>query len=147
MREYIGKLVYLASPYTHANPAVREARFVEVVMCRGWLMNNVKDVFFYAPIGDCHSIALRCKLPGDWNFWAALDECIISRCDEVWVLCIEGRKKSKGVNAELAIAARLGLPVKYVIPQGDGSYVVTETEPDDEPDLSVHLPHIPAVTI
>lgn len=131
--EHFGKLVYLASPLTHADPAVRLERTVAVARCGGWLMNNRPDVFFFSPITHAHPIAAECSLPYQWEFWAAIDECMISRCEEIWILCIPGFKKSTGVNAEREISLRLGLLCRFVIPQADGSYTVTDTEPEDAP--------------
>jgi len=137
MAEFFGKMVYLASPYTHAEKAVEQERFIAATKACGWLMNNHPEVqMFYSPIAHTHPIAQVCTLPGVWQFWAAADETILSRSSEIWILCISGRKKSTGVNAEIKIAQKFGLPVKYVIPQNDGSYVVTETEPNDEPSVN-----------
>jgi len=148
MAEFFGKMVYLASPYTHADKSVEAERFTAACKATGYLMNNRPDVqMIYSPIAHTHPIAQVCTLPGVWQFWAAADEAILSRSSEIWILCIPGRKKSTGVNAEIKIAARFGLGVKYVIPQADGKYIVTETEPNDEPDLPVHLPDPQAVTI
>jgi len=128
-----GKMVYLATPYSHPDKEVQRQRYEQALKACGWLMNNTPDVqMFYSPIAHTHPISEVCTLPGDWKFWATADEAILSRSSEIWVLCIAGRKKSTGVNAELAIAHRMGLGVKYVIPQVNGAYVVTEVEPNEE---------------
>ena len=126
-----GRLVYLASPLTHSDAAVRLERSVAVARAAGWFMNNQHDIHFFSPIAYAHLIASECTLPYEWHFWEELDECMLSRCEEFWVLCIPGFKKSTGVNAERKIAERLGLPCKWVIPQANGSYIVSETEPED----------------
>jgi hypothetical protein len=33
---------------------------------------------------------------------------------EVWILKMDGWKESKGIEAEIALAEKLGLPVKYI---------------------------------
>ena len=131
-QEPVGKLVYLASPYTHEAMSVRIDRFHKNVDCCGWLMSNMKDVFFYSPIAHTHPIAVRCTLPGEWSFWQHFDECILSRCSEIWILSIPGFSRSTGIKAEIEIAVRFHLPVRYVILQNDGTYIVTDTEPEDE---------------
>ncbi len=128
---HFGSLVYFASPFTHMDPAVRAARNTAIARACGWFMNNRRDIFFFSPITHATPIAAECQLPYEWQFWAAIDECMISRCEELWVLCILGFKKSTGVNAERAIAERLGLPVRFVTEQPDHSYLVTDTEPED----------------
>jgi len=132
-----GKLVYLASPYTHLNHAVREARFVEACFFNGWVMNHQPGIFFYSPIVHCHPISMRCELPGEWEFWASFDECLISRCQELWILCIPGWTKSTGVKAERKIAEKFGIPIRFVVlhpefPIDDKyRYEMTNTEPED----------------
>lgn len=123
--------MYLASPLTHDDAAVRHERSIAVARACGWFMNNRRDVFFFSPIAYVHLIAAECTLPFEWHFWAEIDECLLSRCEEFWVLCLPGFKKSTGVNAERGIAERIGIPCKFVIPQPDGSYAVSETEPED----------------
>jgi Domain of unknown function (DUF1937) len=128
---HYGRLVYLASPLTHADAAVRHERSIAVARATGWFMNNQRDVFFFSPIAYAHLIAQENTLPYEWHFWAEIDECMLSRCEEIWILAIPGFKKSTGVNAEKKIAERLGLPCKWVVPQPDGTYVVSDTEPED----------------
>jgi Domain of unknown function (DUF1937) len=131
MSQHYGKLVYFASPFTHADKAVRDERLPAIARACGWFMNNRRDIFFFSPICSAHPIAIECSLPYEWQFWAEIDECMVSRCEEIWVLAIPGFKKSTGVTAERKIAERLGLPCRFVIPQQDGSYVVTDEEPAD----------------
>ncbi len=134
MSDFFGKMVYLASPYSHADKAVEAERFTAAVKACGWLMNNCPDIqCFFSPIAHSHAISLVCILPGAWQFWAAADEALLSRCSEIWVLCIPGWRTSTGINAEIKIAVKYGLGVKYVIPQEDGTYQITEIEPNDEP--------------
>lgn len=133
----VGNLVYLGSPYTHKNIAQREARFIEVVFCCAWLMNHMKNKCFYSPIANAHPIATRCSLPGEWEFWADFDECILSRCDEMWILCIPGWTKSTGVKTERQISEKFNIPIRFVILNPEQSadsperYTLTDTEPED----------------
>jgi hypothetical protein len=131
MGTHYGRLVYFASPLTHSDATVRLERSVAIARACGWFMNNRRDVFFFSPITHATSIASECALPYEWQFWAEIDECMLSRCDEIWVLAIPGFRESTGVNAERKIAERLALPCRFVVPQPDGSYAVTDTEPDD----------------
>jgi hypothetical protein len=121
-----GRLVYVASPYSHPDKMVEEMRNIGVAVATGYLMNKYLDKSFYSPICHTHPIATVCKLPGHWEFWKQFDETMLSRCNECWVLMLDGWQQSKGVTAEIGIAVELGLPVKYVKPLGDGDYVVTD---------------------
>ena len=121
------KLIYVASPYTSFSRKVEEIRNIEVAAAMGYLMVKLPELAFFSPICHTHPIATLCKLPGNWEFWKRYDEAMLSRCDEIWVLCIDGWEDSKGIAAELELAAgitRGGLPVRYILPQPDGSYLV-----------------------
>lgn len=131
-RDHYGQLVYLASPLTHDDADVRLGRSLAVARACGWLMVNKPEYFFLSPIAYAHLIASECTLPFEWQFWAEIDECLLSRCEEIWVFCLPGFKKSTGVNAERKIAERLGLPCRFVIPQSDSSYAVSDEEPSDD---------------
>jgi hypothetical protein len=122
----IGKLIYVASPYSSPNREMEETRNTAVAVAMGWLMNTYADLSFFSPICHTHPIAVLCKLPGNWEYWKQYDEAMLSRCDEIWVLCLAGVEESKGVNAELAFAETLGLPIKYLYPQEDGTYILTQ---------------------
>jgi Domain of unknown function (DUF1937) len=131
MSQHYGKLVYLASPLTHPDAEVRQQRSVAVARACGWLMNNRRDFCFLSPVAYAHLIAAECSLPFEWQFWAEVDECLLSRCEEIWVVCAPGFKTSVGVTAERKIAERLGLPCRFVLSQADGSYTISDVEPED----------------
>jgi hypothetical protein len=124
-----GKMVYLASPYTHENREVETERFIAAVKACGWLMVNISYVqMIYSPIAHTHPIADVCTLPGFWSFWEACDKCMLSRCDEIWILTLDGWETSTGVTAERQIASEYGLKEKFVVPQSDGGYAVEAYE-------------------
>jgi len=114
-------VIYLASPYTHADPAVMEARFDAVCRAAGALMAAGEMV--YSPIAHTHPIAIRCALPRDFAFWEAFDKRMISACDSLTVLKLDGWTESHGVKSEMDIAFRLGIPIAYLEPS---------REPQDE---------------
>lgn len=105
------KLIYLASPYSHPDIAVREARFRAVCEVAGAMMRD--GLMVISPIAHTHPIALAGDLPLAFDFYAAYDEVLISRCDELHVLMLDGWRESVGVTAEIAIAERLNKPVTY----------------------------------
>ena len=138
MTEPKGRLVYLASPYTHPDPKIEETRFHQAADACGWLFSNCKGYFFLSPISHTHPISIRCRLPGEWQYWASYDECLISRCDELWILCIDGFLESTGVSAEKKIAEKTGLPIKYVVP-AVGSFTVLDSWAGHDKNLGVFI--------
>ncbi len=108
--------MYLACPYSHPDLEVRQQRFDAANLAAGRLISSGKHVF--SPISHTHPIELASngKLPAEWAFWAEYDERMLSNCDRLIVLAIDGWTSSTGVQAEIAIARKLGLPVDYLTP-------------------------------
>jgi hypothetical protein len=108
----IRPLTYLACPYSHDDRSVRIARFEAANRAAGKLMREGHHVF--SPISHTHPIAEACDLPKGWEFWEAFDRAYLAHSWRVVVLMLEGWRESKGVTAELRIAAEQGLPVEYI---------------------------------
>jgi len=106
-------LIFLASPYSHPDPLVRQARFDAACRAAAGLIQAGHAVV--APIVQRHPL-VRFGVPGDWSFWAPLAREYVARCDEVLVLQIDGWRESQGVRAELALARELGRRVDYLEP-------------------------------
>ena len=122
-----GKLVYLASPYT-ADPDTEAARYHAVLRAWRWLIDNNDDFNFFVPVVQSHQLCVAGHLPVEWHFWADFDRTLLSKCEQFWVLCIPGWRESVGVGAERKIAEELGLPTRFLLPDG-GGYLVQEQEP------------------
>ncbi len=104
-------MIYLASPYSHPDAAVRQQRFEAACRVAAELIRRGHVVF--SPIAHSHSIAQH-GLPMDWGFWEAQDRRLLAACDELWVLKLDGWQHSRGVQAEIAIVRALGKPVRFV---------------------------------
>jgi nucleoside 2-deoxyribosyltransferase len=107
-------MIYLASPYSHPDVRVRERRFE--VACRAAAALLRAGVAVFSPIAHSHPIA-RFGLPTGWDYWSRLDREYLARCDVLAVLTLVGWRESTGVQAEIALARELGLPVVYVAPE------------------------------
>jgi hypothetical protein len=105
-------MIYLASPYSHPDHAVMQARFEYVCKAASMLMRDGHHIF--SPIAHTHPIALAGGLPKGWDFWEKYDREMILACSELWVLQADGWKESKGVQAEIAIARKLFKLVTFV---------------------------------
>lgn len=106
-------MIYLASPYSHPDPAVREARFDAA--CRACVDLIAKGHVVYSPIVSSHPL-VRHGVRTDWRAWERFDREVISRCDSLRVLELDGWLDSVGVLAEIEIARELGKPVDYMEP-------------------------------
>ena len=105
-------MIYLASPYSDPDPAVKQARYDAAVRAVGALMARGETV--YSPIVSTHPVALACDLPGNWEYWERVDREFVRLCDRLVVLTLPGWRRSKGVAAEVAYARELGMPVDFL---------------------------------
>ena len=87
-------MIYLASPYSHPDVTVREARFREACRTAARLMRAGRVVF--SPIAHGHPIA-EYGLPTNWRFWERFDRQQLDRCEELVVLMLDGWRESEGV--------------------------------------------------
>lgn len=109
MQSYKGKLIYLASPYSHPDPIVRESRFKRIANVAARLME--KGHFLFCPITHTHPInEAGINSPG-WDFWAKYDYAMLDRCQELWIADMPGWKESVGVNAEIVHMELLQRPI------------------------------------
>ncbi|HSG72046.1 MAG TPA: DUF1937 family protein [Planctomycetaceae bacterium] len=106
-------MIYLASPYSHPNPHVREQRFEAVCRVAAELIRAGHSVF--SPIAQFHPIA-KYGLPTDWEFWERHCREQISRCDELVVVKLDGWERSVGVQAEIGIAKEHGKTIAKIFP-------------------------------
>ena len=119
-------MIYVASPYTHPDPIVREARYRAA--CRQVAEMLRCGIHAFSPI--CHSHPLvEYGVPGDWTFWRDYDLKFLAMCDEVWVLMLDGLKTSTGVQAEIAMAMALGKRVVFVESDGRIKGAITDQTP------------------
>lgn len=119
--------IYLASPYSHDDPAIKEQRFDVVCRLTGALMNL--GMLIYSPIAHSHSVNTRCGFNGTWEFYERSDRAMIGGSRKLIVACIDGWRESKGVKAEIEIARDLGMPLEYLVVAEDGSMRLSITEP------------------
>ena len=109
--------IYLASPYSHELPEVREQRFREAQRAAAWLF--IKGIWVYSPIAHWHDITKWHSLPTHAEPHKAANDAFQARAAATYVLCIEGWDSSKGVRGEIEFALRLLQPVLGLWPQGE----------------------------
>ncbi len=105
-------MIYLASPYSHPDEAVRHQRYKATCLATGKLLTQGHKVF--SPIVHSHPIAMLADLPLGWDFWWEYDLAILEHADEIWVLMLDGWDTSRGVKAEVEYMTERGRPVRYI---------------------------------
>lgn len=108
------KVIYVASPYSDLSLQVREQRVIETMRYCYQLITDNKCP--YSPIVHFHSIARRWGMDYSATFWQAINKEMLSRCDEMHVLSLDGWEKSIGIQSEIRFAAKLRIPIITVTP-------------------------------
>jgi hypothetical protein len=106
-------MVYLACPYTHPDPKVREERFQLANRIASELMRQGTMVF--SPISHSHPIA-EYGLPKDWEFWEKYDRWFLERCEKLLIVKALGWDESIGIREEIGIAKQRGIEIEYRLP-------------------------------
>lgn len=107
------KLIYLASPYSHEDRAVRNERFAMACIAAATMMRQ--GMMVYSPIAHTHSIAECGELPKGHQFSREFDERMIATCDELWVLMLPRWEKSDRVRRQVEYARSIGKPISLVL--------------------------------
>lgn len=106
--------IYLASPYSHEDESMREARYLAVGVITATLFNL--EVAVFSPIVHCHELAKAYGLPRDADFWKFYNREMLRGARELWLLLLDGWKESKGMQGERDMAIELGIPYRQVEP-------------------------------
>lgn len=108
--------VYLASPYSHINESVREARATAAAIGVGHVM-EFYNTTTYSPIVHFHHVYKHAIYdPCDINFWIKHNKNMLRHASKLYVLDLPGWKESAGVALEIEFALHLGLVVEHVWP-------------------------------
>lgn len=108
-----GSLVYVASPYSHPEAAVRQQRYEDVRKCTLDIMHRGAHAF--SPILYGHNCLPELN---HWknDEWLAFDFALLGRCDMLVVLMLPGWDTSHGVQAEMAFAKEKGIETLLIEP-------------------------------
>jgi len=106
--------IYLACPFSHPDAFIRNERFKMVnrkaaeIMQQGYVVFSPISHSF--PVAECMGREFMC----DSEFWLRQDLPFVEWCDELWIYCLIGWERSKGVRKEIKYAKKLNKPIKYV---------------------------------
>jgi hypothetical protein len=114
-------VVYLASPYSHADPAIMEWRHRATVRAAAHLMQRGDVVF--SPIAHSHEVGKHLGKqvggaadPDTHAFWMSQDLPMLRRATRMVVLMLPGWSTSRGVKEEIEFAENHGLGISFVNP-------------------------------
>ena len=110
-KQFDGPLIYLAAPLGHPDPSIRQDRLDSVNRYCGYLIRQHELVFSPLSLGaslDEYAISN--------SAWYALGLQMLSRCDELRILTLDGWESSVGVTLETKYARQLRIPVSVADP-------------------------------
>lgn len=104
-------IAYLASPYAHSDPLIKQKRLSNVTKYAAELYD--KGVFVYSPL--THNVQLDAfsnRL--GWNKWRDFDFTMLLKCEKMILLQQPGWEKSIGVKEEMEFAKLHKIPIEMV---------------------------------
>lgn len=107
-------MIYLAAPYTHGDPIVREARVSAVN--RVAASYAIQGILVFSPITHGHPIDRAAVRSIPYDYWMQLAEKIIPICTRVDVLMLPGWSRSSGITREIEIAENANKLVSWLSP-------------------------------
>jgi NTP pyrophosphatase (non-canonical NTP hydrolase) len=119
MSDAFPPLAYLACPYAHADPSVMKKRHFIANLVASELVSQ--GICVYSPL--THDIPLNeLGIGGNWEFWKKHNHKMVSCCNKLILLKVEGWENSKGVAGELACARSLNIPIEEREPPDDNEF-------------------------
>ena len=104
-------MIYLASPYTHPDKAVEQARYERTLYWTAKILAAGDPVF--SPIVYGHQF-IPFGRGTDFQTWTNFNSDMISSAERMFVLQLDGWQASRGVGGEIALAEWVGIPVTYI---------------------------------
>lgn len=104
-------MIYLASPYTHDDPNVREVRYLKAV-AETVRLASLRHVV-YSPVVHWHEVAKRHFLPHDASFWEYQNRSMLRLATALYILTLDGWQESVGVTQEIFWAKELNIHIIY----------------------------------
>ncbi|UTC29677.1 hypothetical protein BAJUN_00470 [Bajunvirus bajun] len=115
-------LIYLGAPYSDPDPEVVKDRMERFSATHAMLI--ARGDITVSPLLN-HDIVGRHTIKGDWAFWQTYSENLLIRCDQLWIITLDGWQTSKGVLGEIAFARTHAIPVGTIEPAPMPKYRLT----------------------
>ena len=106
-------VLYLACPYSHPDPTMREYRYSTVNRVAAQLMKA--GIVVFSPLS--HSVPIARHIPElemSHKFWMDQDLPLLRLCDEVLIVGLDDWTKSQGVKSEMFEALANAKPITLI---------------------------------
>tara|TARA_R110000868_G_scaffold4290_3_gene27258 strand:- start:2698 stop:3042 length:345 start_codon:yes stop_codon:yes gene_type:complete len=108
----MSKIIYIANPYSDKDDEVVEKRYEDTAKYTAKLVAEGHVAF--SPIVYGHTLLNYATMPSDWEFWQNFCNSFLLKSDELHVYMLDGWDDSIGVKAEIELAKKHDMPVKYI---------------------------------
>lgn len=104
-------MIYISAPYNHSDLNVIEERMSVVYSKFAELM--LQGEIPVSPL-LAHSVVISHSVPSSSEFWERYSITLLSKCDKMMVLQLEGWKESTGVAYEIKYAREHNIEIIFV---------------------------------
>lgn len=104
-------MIYLAAPYSHPDPVVKQQR-IDMFYEYDAKLSQV-GLFVVSPLYKVET-AKRHDMPSDWEYWKEYCLTLLGKCDKMVVLKFDGWDSSPGVTAEIEFCNQHLIPIVFV---------------------------------
>ncbi len=104
-------LFYLSAPYSSTDDAVKEERMRLFYKYDAYLSRN--GHFTLSPLYKVETTK-HGSMPDDWEYWKEYSYKLLSVCDEMIVMKMDGWEESTGVREEIEYCNEHGIDITYV---------------------------------
>lgn len=109
-------MIYIASPYSHPLPEVRELRAREAAKHSADLLVN-RDLHIISPIVHCHEMQrYMADESTSFDVWESYCLRLLAMCESMIILKMQGWHESRGIRAEIEFCFREGKAIKTYDP-------------------------------
>jgi hypothetical protein len=113
MAHFTDPVSYLGCPYNHNDKEVmrRRYRLVNYYLTHFHRLGKL----VYSPL--THNIPMHTLgIEQTWDWWQTFDIAMLSRCNELIVLQLDGWERSVGLTAEIKFATQENISISYCEP-------------------------------
>lgn len=105
-------MIFISAPYSHKDKKIEAYRYEGICRYAAHLFSNNRTSM--SPVMMGHPCLAFEKMPGDFAFWKDYAYEVLSKCDELHVLELDGWNESVGVAQEIIYAGNANIPIKYI---------------------------------
>lgn len=105
-------MIYVASPYSHPDPIIREGRYLTALRYTAFL--HTKNLVAFSPIAYGHQFSTILSFDYGYETWQAFNDHMLKNSTEMHILALPEWEKSKGLMHEIAFATLHKIPTKTI---------------------------------